>query len=166
MPWSRRATRAGSWRRCSRSGSTRRREGRGRDGATASRSSTWRRRRSSSSTRTPRLERTGASRSSLPLVVAADSSGPLIVAVVARRPPLVISRDAGSTWREAGNGLPAGRAVAISPEHPDLILFASESRLYLSRDGGRFWQPLAIELDDIRAVAWLDDGEPTRFRLG
>lgn len=97
----------------------------------------------------------------LPLVVAADSSGPLVVAVVARRPPLVISRDAGSSWREAGNGLPPGRALAISPEHPDLILFASENRLYLSRDGGRFWHPLAIELEDIRAVAWLTEpGSP------
>jgi hypothetical protein len=93
----------------------------------------------------------------LPLVVTADQSGPLIVAVVARRPPLVISRDAGSAWREAGHGLPPGLAVAISPEHPDLILFASENRLYVSRDGGRFWHPLAIELDDIRAVEWLTD---------
>ena len=93
----------------------------------------------------------------LPLVVAADRSGPLIVAVVARRPPLMVSRDAGSTWREAGHGLPVGRGVAISPEHPDLILFASESRLYVSRDGGRFWHPLAIELEDIRAVVWLTD---------
>ena len=94
----------------------------------------------------------------LPLVVAADQSGPLIVAVVARRPPLVVSRDAGSTWREAGHGLPAGRGVAISPEHPDLILFVSERRLYVSRDGGRFWHPLAVELEDIRAVAWLAEG--------
>ena len=93
----------------------------------------------------------------LPLVVAADRSGPLIVAVVARRPPLVVSRDAGSTWRELGSGLPPGRAVAISPEHPDLILFASENRLHLSRDGGRFWHALAIELDDIQAAEWLSD---------
>lgn len=93
----------------------------------------------------------------LPLVVTADQSGPLIVAVVARRPPLVVSRDAGSTWREAGHGLPPGRAVAVSPDHPDRILFASENRLYLSRDGGRFWHPLAVELEDVRAVAWLSD---------
>jgi hypothetical protein len=92
----------------------------------------------------------------LPRVIAADASGPLVVAVVARRPPLVVSHDAGSTWRETGHGLPAGRAVAVSPEHPDRILFAGESRLYLSRDGGRFWQPLALELEDIRALAWLD----------
>jgi len=93
----------------------------------------------------------------LPLVVTADRSGPLLVAVVGRRPPLVISRDAGSTWREVGHGLPPGRAVAVSPEHPDLILFAGESRLYLSRDGGRFWQPLALELEEITGVAWLAD---------
>ena len=93
----------------------------------------------------------------LPLVVSADRSGPLIVAVVARRPPLVVSRDAGSTWRETGSGLPPGRAVAISPAHPDLILFASESRLYLSRDGGRFWHGLALELDGVRALEWLQE---------
>ena len=93
----------------------------------------------------------------LPRVVAADAGGPLVVAVVARRPPLVVSHDAGSTWHETGHGLPAGRAVAVSPDHPDLILFAGESRLYLSRDGGRFWQPLALELDDIRSLAWMPD---------
>ena len=92
----------------------------------------------------------------LPLLVAADAMGPLVVAVVARRPPLVVSHDAGSTWHETGHGLPAGRAIAVSPDHPDLILFASESRLYLSRDGGRFWQPLAVELEDIRAVRWTE----------
>jgi hypothetical protein len=92
----------------------------------------------------------------LPLVVAADASGPLVIAVVNRRPPLVVSHDAGSTWRETGHGLPPGRAVAVSPDHPDLIVFAGESRLYVSRDGGRFWQPLATELEDIRAVAWLE----------
>ena len=93
----------------------------------------------------------------LPLVVAADESGSFIVAVVARRPPLVVSHDAGATWREAGHGLPPGRDVAISPEHPDTILFAGESRLYLSRDGGRFWNPLGVELAGIRRITWLGE---------
>ena len=93
----------------------------------------------------------------LPLVVSADASGALVVAVVARRPPLVVSRDAGSTWREAGHGLPPGRDVAISPDHPDVILFAGETRLYLSRDGGRFWDPLALEMDEIRRITWLGE---------
>lgn len=91
---------------------------------------------------------------SLPLVIDAAGHGSLVVAVVDRRPPLVVSTDAGISWHEAGAGLPAGRAVAISPEHPDRILFATASRLYLSEDGGRFWRALAPELIDIVTVAW------------
>jgi hypothetical protein len=90
----------------------------------------------------------------LPLLVAADRHGSRLVAVVDRRPPLVVSDDAGITWREAGGGLPRGCAVAISPEHPDHIVFATASRLYLSEDGGRFWRSLAPELFGIVAVAW------------
>jgi hypothetical protein len=90
----------------------------------------------------------------LPLLVNADRLGPRIVAVVDRRPPLLISDDAGATWRESGGGLPPGRDVAISPDHPDVVLFASENRLHLSRDGGRFWHALELELHGIIAVAW------------
>jgi len=92
----------------------------------------------------------------LPLLVAADRHGATIVALVERRPPLLISHDAGATWREAGVGLPRGYAVAIAPTHPDLILYASRSRLHLSRDGGRFWHALTTEFEEIRAIAWLD----------
>jgi len=95
----------------------------------------------------------------LPLVVSAAAGGALVIAVVSRRPPLVVSHDAGATWRETGHGLPPGRAVAVSPDHPDRILFAGDSRLYLSRDGGRFWRPLALELEGVTAVQWLDDDE-------
>ncbi len=89
----------------------------------------------------------------LPLVVAAASHGSTVVAVVDRRPPLVVSNDGGVTWREAGAGLASGRAIAISPEHPDVMLFATAERLHLSRDGGRFWHALPIELPGITAVA-------------
>lgn len=92
----------------------------------------------------------------LPLLVAADRNGATIVALVARRPPLVISRDGGSTWREAGAGLPPGHAIAIAPAHPDLMLYASRSRVHVSRDGGRFWKALTTEFQEITAVAWLD----------
>lgn len=91
----------------------------------------------------------------LPLVVASDTHGSTVVAVVERRPPLVVSHDGGATWREAGGGLPPGVAVAISPDHPDLVLFASEERLHLSRDGGRFWHALAVELSGITAVSFV-----------
>jgi hypothetical protein len=89
----------------------------------------------------------------LPLVVATAAHGSTIVAVVDRRPPLVVSNDGGVTWREAGAGLGPGTAVAISPDHPDVVLFATAERLHLSRDGGRFWHALAIELPGITAVA-------------
>jgi hypothetical protein len=90
---------------------------------------------------------------SLPRVVAAASAGSTTVAVVDAKPPLMVSHDAGRTWRDSGRGLPAGTAVAISPEDPDLVLYAARNRLYVSRDGGRFWHGLALELPEIVAVA-------------
>ncbi len=105
----------------------------------------------------------GAADVSLPLLVAADQVGARIAAVVDRRPPLVLSDDAGQTWREAGGGLPAGTAVAIDPDDPDLLLFASESRLFLSEDGGRFWrQPRAGADRDHGARVLVVLGAPRR----
>ena len=91
---------------------------------------------------------------SLPLVVAAAQVGARIVAVVDRRPPLLLSDDAGVTWREAGGGLPAGVAIAIDEDDPDTMLYASESRLFVSGDGGLFWHSLPPELIGITAVAF------------
>lgn len=88
----------------------------------------------------------------LPRVIAAAAVGSTLIAVVDRRPPLAVSNDAGRTWREAGGGLPAGRAVAIAEQNPDLVLYAARNRLYLSTDGGRFWRALAPELPEIQAL--------------
>ena len=89
---------------------------------------------------------------SLPLVVAAAASGSTVIAVVDRRPPLAVSTDAGRTWREAGGGLPPGRAIAISEDDPDHVVYAARNRLYESRNGGVFWRALTIELPEIEAV--------------
>ena len=88
----------------------------------------------------------------LPRVVAAARSGSTVIAVVDIRPPLAVSNDAGRTWRESGGGLPAGRAVAIAEDNPDVAVYAARNRLYLSTDGGRFWRALAPELPEIEAV--------------
>ena len=88
----------------------------------------------------------------LPLLVSAAATGSTVVAVVDRRPPLVVSNDAGRTWRESGGGLPAGRAVAIREDNPDVVLYAARNRLYLSTDGGLFWRALVIELPEIEAL--------------
>jgi len=89
----------------------------------------------------------------LPRVVAAAAVGSTVVAVVDARPPLLVSHDAGMTWQESGRGLPAGRAVAVADDDPDLVVYAARNRLYLSRNGGLFWTALAVELPEISAVA-------------
>jgi hypothetical protein len=89
----------------------------------------------------------------LPRVVCAAGAGSTVAAVVDARPPLLVSHDAGLTWRDSGRGLPAGFAVAVSADDPDVILFAGRNRLYVSRDGGRFWHPLEVELADVLAVS-------------
>lgn len=90
----------------------------------------------------------------LPRVVAADAVGATVVALVDARPPLLVSYDAGATWRDAGGGLPTGRDVAIHPDNPDVVLYGARNRLFLSRDGGRFWSALSPELPEIERVAW------------
>jgi photosystem II stability/assembly factor-like uncharacterized protein len=90
----------------------------------------------------------------LPLLVAAAAAGSTVLAVVDRRPPLVVSHDAGHTWHEAGGGLPKGTAVAIDESAPDRMLYGARNRLFVSDDGGRFWRALVLELPEISAVAF------------
>ena len=79
----------------------------------------------------------------LPRVVAAAAAGSTVVAAVDAKPPMLVSHDAGRTWRDSGRGLPRGSAVAVAEHDPDLLLFAAGLRLYVSRDGGRFWAAAA-----------------------
>ena len=91
----------------------------------------------------------------LPRVLAAAAAGSTVVAAVDAKPPLLVSHDAGRTWRESGRGLRPGRSIAVSELDPDRLLFAAGPRIYLSRDGGRFWSPLPLELpEDVVALAW------------
>ena len=101
------------------------------------------------------LPRAVPPRLDLPRVRAAAASGSTVVAAVDARPPLLISHDAGRTWREAGAGLPRGDAVAIDDDNPDLVVYASRNRLHVSEDGGRFWRSLTAELPQIRAVGFV-----------
>jgi hypothetical protein len=86
-------------------------------------------------------------------VLDVDALGATIVLLVDRRPPLLVSSDAGITWNERGGGLPAGRAIALG-ETPDRVLYAARNRLYVSGDGGVFWRALSVELPEIHDVAW------------
>jgi hypothetical protein len=89
----------------------------------------------------------------LPRVVAAAVVGATVFAVVDTRPPIVVSRDGGATWRESGRGLPAGHAIAIAADDPDTAVFAARNRLYVTRDGGVFWTAVPIELPEIKGVS-------------
>ena len=82
-----------------------------------------------------------------------DAVGSTIVLLLDRRPPLMFSHDSGSTWSERGAGLSAGRAVALG-ESPDDVLYAARNRVYVSWDGGVFWRAVAVELPEIRDIAW------------
>jgi hypothetical protein len=86
-------------------------------------------------------------------VLDVDAAGPTTVVLLERRPPLLVSHDAGATWTERGSGLPAGRAIALGDD-PDRILYGARNRLYVSRDGGRFWRAVAVELPEILDVSW------------
>jgi hypothetical protein len=101
----------------------------------------------------PVPEQAPTPRLNLPRVVAAAAAGSTVVAVVDAKPPLLVSHDAGSTWRESGRGLPAGQAVAVSIDDPDTIVYAARNRLYVSRNGGVFWAAVAVELPEIVGVA-------------
>jgi hypothetical protein len=88
---------------------------------------------------------------SLPRVVAAAAGGSTVVAAVDAKPPLLVSHDAGRTWRESGRGLPKGQAVAVAAHDP------AGPRLFVSRDGGRFWTALACELpEEVVSLAWIE----------
>lgn len=86
-------------------------------------------------------------------LVDVDALGSTIVLALDRRPPLLVSHDAGVTWNERGGGLPPARALALR-ENPDHVLYGARNRLYVSGDGGVFWRAVAVELPEIRDVAW------------
>ena len=88
----------------------------------------------------------------LPRVIDAAAAGPTIIVVVDAKPPLLVSHDVGTTWRESGRGLPRGHAIAIADADPDLAVYAARNRLYVTRDGGVFWTAVPAELPEIEAI--------------
>jgi hypothetical protein len=41
----------------------------------------------------------------------------------------------------------------VSPDDPDVVVYAARNRLYVSRNGGVFWSALDVELPEIVAVS-------------
>jgi photosystem II stability/assembly factor-like uncharacterized protein len=81
--------------------------------------------------------------------VAVDPSDPRRVYVGTMERGMLVSDDGGTSWREAGPGIPEARvlSVAVSPSHRAggvSVAYAGTepSNLYRSEDGGRSWQLL------------------------
>ena len=95
----------------------------------------------------------------LPLLVAAAAHGSPSWGRVGPRPPSCRRRHrptyGGATWREVGSASGPGPHRDLA-RRPHLVLYATAERLHLSRDGGRFWQALSVELPGITAVTLVD----------
>ena len=85
------------------------------------------------------------------------------------------SLDAGKTWKQLENGLPAkpiGRtALAISPSSPNNLLAIVEAKqtgLYISSDGGASWKPQSASLNVVSRPFYFSTLviDPQRFEKG
>jgi hypothetical protein len=81
------------------------------------------------------------------------AAGERIYGVNAADGALMVSADAGRTWKER---TPPGALLdlAIDPADPDRIVVSGERGLAVSRDGGKGWRPL--DADRVGLLAWAD----------
>jgi photosystem II stability/assembly factor-like uncharacterized protein len=64
------------------------------------------------------------------------------------RPHIYRTTDAGKTWKEITNGLPAGpiNVVKEDPERKGLLFAGSETQVFVSFDNGELWQSLRLNM--------------------
>jgi photosystem II stability/assembly factor-like uncharacterized protein len=73
--------------------------------------------------------------------VAADASGPETIWVGTASSGLLVSRDAGQTWRQV-SGVPVEapiNTIAIDPQRASRLYVGTKQAFYLSHDGGSSW---------------------------
>ncbi len=61
--------------------------------------------------------------------------------------------DFGAHWRLIANGLPADQYVFVvrqDPREPRLLFAGTRSTVYVSFDGGEYWQPLTLDLPGVQ----------------
>ena len=120
-----------------------------------------------------------------PTRVDAAAAGSTIIAVVDTKPPLMVSHDAGRTWRDSGRGLPAGsrrrdlrrrprrralrrpeQALSLARRRPVLGSLATRAA---GDPGGCALEPELAAGDDHRRAAHLDPldllGAPVHARV-
>ncbi len=73
-------------------------------------------------------------------------------------PGLMVSKDGGKTWNNAGDGNVQGRdirSLAVDPENADIVYAASDQGIFKTANGGKSWQklPLPTMTESTYAVA-------------
>lgn len=86
------------------------------------------------------------------------------VYALTQKPDIMLSKDAGQTWESITKTLEISRTsfvladAKIHPKNKDFIMFASQTRIYLTRDGGLNWKELplisAAQQELIQAIAF------------
>ena len=79
-----------------------------------------------------------------------------------QNPHLFRTHDAGKTWMEIDNGIPAGAAVSAIREDvrkPGLLFAGSETQVYVSFDAGDHWESLRLNMaaSSVRDLQVKDD---------
>ncbi|MEM1261652.1 MAG: hypothetical protein AAGH76_04615 [Pseudomonadota bacterium] len=96
------------------------------------------------------------------IIARPDDSG-VVLASVGDKPSgeagvLLISHDAGRSWRQATLSEPVNStiwSIAAHPSNPEQLFFATIfGQIYRSDDGGESWQKMTRELGEIRMIAW------------
>ncbi|MDE2302671.1 MAG: glycosyl hydrolase [Sphingomonadales bacterium] len=81
---------------------------------------------------------------------------------------VLVSADAGATWRHATLDSPANSclwAFAAHPADPEMMLAGTKfGHLFISTDGGRHWAKQRREFSEITGMAWLP-GVPLNMEL-
>jgi photosystem II stability/assembly factor-like uncharacterized protein len=60
------------------------------------------------------------------------------------------SQDRGDTWKRSGLNIGGVRVVVQSPKHPDVLIAGTDDDgIYVTRNGGRYWEKSEAGLDHL-----------------
>lgn len=79
---------------------------------------------------------------------------------------LQVSRDAGHTWKRAGDAPPKIFNIAASAHDTDTLYAATKKGLLISEDGGRTWSIAHMFLNPVSTVRVSADGTVYAFMVG
>jgi photosystem II stability/assembly factor-like uncharacterized protein len=99
------------------------------------------------------------------VVLANDPSQPNVIYGGLVDEGIVVSIDAGQTWRSTSISTGTARAIAINPQTPTVVLVAYEKQLIRTTDQGATFEALYSDPNVVTSVA-IDPATPTNLWLG